>query len=330
MRTPAWAIGLLVALILVAGCTDEPANEAPTPIPSTVAIESTPEPTATRPAVTPPPIVSATPRPSATTRAGAPVATPTPTTLFEYGNLVPSDDKALIEAGVSIAQRYLDATVGIEAPRVTVYAYVDLQNLDAPWETIASQSGIPPDALIQGLNVFVGETFPEAIFINVASPRWKDLPTLERVRLAAHEYVHAIQLDLMGAGKTRRFFNSVGQPETTAGPLWLIEGSAEYLSWLAVQSTGLLSLDHYLATTTADRLDPRGLASFGAFQVEGPDGYVSALRTTLFLAGDAGEQRIFDYFEALGDGDSWEVAFRLTFGRDIDTFYREYDAVDGR
>ena len=134
----------------------------------------------------------------------------------------------------------------------------------------------------------------------------------------------------MGAGKTRRFFNSVGQPETTAGPLWLVEGSAEYLSWLAVQSTGLLSLDHYLATTTADRIDPRGLASFGAFQLEGPDGYVSALRATMFLTGNAGEKRIFDYFEALGKGDSWEVAFRQTFGREIATFYREYDAVDGR
>ena len=42
------------------------------------------------------------------------------------------------------------------------------------------------------------------------------------------------------------------------------------------------------------------------------------------------QQRIFDYFEALGEGDSWEVAFRQTFGRDINTFYREYDAVDGR
>lgn len=324
-RTLIRAIGLAVVFVAF-GCTEEPSEYAPATIPATDEGTGVTDGQTPRPTIVPTPGQTQTPADVFAT----PASTAVPSTFFEFGNLVPPDDRALIEAGVSIAQRYLDAAVGINEPRVTVYAYADLQGVDAPWESIASQSGIPPDALVQGLNVFVGETFPEAIFINVASPRWKDLPTLERIRLAAHEYVHAIQLDLMGAGKTRRFFNSVGQTETTAGPLWLIEGSAEYLSWLALQSTGLLSLDRFLETTTAKRVAPRQMSSFGAFQIEGPAAYVSGLRAVIYLAGAGGEERVLDYFETLGLGESWEVAFRDTFGRDIESFYRDYDAQDGR
>ena len=140
-------------------------------------------------------------------------------------------------------------------------------------------------------------------------------------RVHAHEYFHAIQFHLTGR---------LSKPV----PHWMIEGSATYAEvtyqgyaapsaspeeWIERRTTRYASeigsLDWpELSAPAGDQREHPGLEySLGFLAVD-------------WLAEQAGEQSIIDFFTTLADEPSWQEAFEPAFGMSVDDFYEEFEA----
>src|SRR5690606_5288309 len=103
-----------------------------------------------------------------------------------------------------------------------------------------------PQLIAERLWVTMAETVPGAILIASSSPGWQALDDVNRFRVAAHEYFHAVQMDRMGEDLARRMATAPIDEERPEGPSWLFEGGAEYVSFKALEAAGLADLSAYL------------------------------------------------------------------------------------
>jgi hypothetical protein len=230
----------------------------------------------------------------------------------------------VIHSGVSIASRYLELLADVKPPRVVVYAYTQQSNLDVPWEGIANATGNSAEIIEEDLGLFVGQAFPASIFINTGAPQWQELNALHQLRLAAHEYFHAVQMDLMGPTIARQFYTSPVNEVTPAGPNWLIEGSAEYISWRAMQAAGLLNLDRFMTESTPPHVAISDLETFLGFYTHGQQSYDASLAAVYALVRESGDAALVNYYRYVGRGASWRTAFVIIFGQTPERFYEDY------
>jgi hypothetical protein len=255
----------------------------------------------------------------------SPAATPVPL-AFLFGPEVKDGDRAVIKAGISMASDYAEQLDGVESAGVTAYVYEDVTRLSVQWEGVASSAGVPVETLIRGLSRYVGETFPTAIFINTAAPEWRNLSSVEQLRLAAHEYFHTLQMTLVGPDVAKTFYSGAIDQPSVIGPNWLLEGSAEYLSWMTLEWLSLGELD-----TRIPSLQPgaplRDLASYASFYGAGQPAYDASLAGVYRLASDRGPAGLISYYRYVGYGLTWQDAFLLAFGENADDFYEAYESA---
>ncbi|MCY3568420.1 MAG: hypothetical protein OXH38_07305 [Chloroflexi bacterium] len=125
-----------------------------------------------------------------------------------------------------------------------------------------------------------------------------------------HEYVHALQSLLQGCCKF--------------GPLWLTEGSAEYLASGYGRANGMLGAGE----TKRHRQSTVWLTPFlkGAIdQALDDNPYVAGEMAVEWLANNSdGDAAIIDYFRLLASAESWQEAFARAFGLSVDEFYRRF------
>lgn len=319
-----FVVPLILCLPAIAACSDGGSREEAPGSPAA----ATPAGATATPALlrrTPAPRQTATPSKKATP-APSPTATPAPLS-FQYGDAVSDGDRAVIKAGVSMASDYADQLAGVEATGVTAYAYVDLSNLSVQWEGVANASGVPVEVLVQGLPRYVGETFPAAIFINTGAAEWRRLSAVEQLRLAAHEYFHTLQMTLVGPVVARAFYSGPIDVAGVMGPNWLLEGSAEYLSWSTLEWLALGDLGARINQLPHDLESPRDLEPFSSFYGVGQPAYDSSLAAVSSLVGEGGQRRLLDYYRFVGYGIAWQSAFLLAFDRSVEDFYEGYEAV---
>jgi len=238
---------------------------------------------------------------------------------------VPPGDRAVIHAGVSIASRYLELLADVQPPKVVVYAYTQKSNLDVPWEGIANTTGNSAEIIEQDLGLFVGQAFPASIFVNTGAEQWRELTAVHQLRLAADEYFHAVQMDLMGPNISRQFYTSPVNEVTPAGPNWLVEGSAEYISWRAMQAAGLLDLDLHMAESMPPSGEISDLETFLDFYTYGQPSYDESLAAVYALVRDVGDKALVDYFRYIGRGAPWRTVFVIIFGQTPERFYESYE-----
>lgn len=222
-----------------------------------------------------------------------------------------------------MASDYADQLAGVEAVGITAYVYEDVSSLSVQWEGIASAAGVRVETLIQGLPRYVGETFPTAIFINTAAPEWRTLPAVSQLRLAAHEYFHTLQMSLVGPDVARSFYSGPITEASVLGPNWLLEGSADYLSWMTLEWLALGELDTRIANLPSGLASPRDLEPYASFYGTGQSAYDASLAAVYRLVGDRGSLSLINYYRFIGNGATWQNAFRLAFGIGVDAFYDE-------
>jgi hypothetical protein len=293
--------------------------------------------TVTGAGLTPTPTPGAGPAPTATRTAAA--ASPTaiarlptpvpalPASRFQFGRNVSLADRAEIEAGVSLATRYLKALADLKPPAVTVYAYVDIADVSVPWEGIASASGNSPAEIQRELGIYVAQALPGTVLINVGAAQWKELTSVHQLRLAVHEYFHAVQMDLVGPKLAKLYYSSPTDQVTPVGPNWLLEGSAELIGWSALQSADLLSLDDHIAKLQPPDLSLAGLESFLGFFIHGQPSYDLSLDAVYRLVSVRGPASLVQYYGLIGAGQTWQSAFEQAFGQTPADFYEKYSAV---
>ena len=124
----------------------------------------------------------------------------------------------------------------------------------------------------------------------------------------AHEYVHALQLDL-----------SVGR----SGTRWLIEGIAEYFAAIydEASTTAILQGNRDLARNEESTLQST------ENDIEAVDGskYALASLAAQYLVFLAGEEALWGFYRQLAQSESWEVAFEVVFRSSVDDFYLAFE-----
>jgi hypothetical protein len=137
----------------------------------------------------------------------------------------------------------------------------------------------------------------------------------ERKEIAGHEYVHVWQGHQGAAG-------------CLSGPIWLVEGMPESISYRAMIRDGLIQ------QSALDLFEKRWVASAryvplseleSAFPNDTNPYNVGWLAVDRVLA-PGSQVALRSYCERVGNGQPWRTAFAAAFGESIDSFYSRFEA----
>jgi len=164
----------------------------------------------------------------------------------------------------------------------------------------------------------IAEVRRQSVHVFVGGDGWKNSDSLQRREAMFHEWVHIVQQ-----------LESPSRP----GPVWLVEGSAEWAAWDAIFRLHLASrstIGHMMAQIAAGVDRDRKLKEMEGpnFYRDDPDGrdYGLAYAAVESLDPSRGWRTIIAYYRALGNGVLWQTAFRRVFKVSVTRFYRSFEA----
>ncbi len=286
----------------------------------------------------PVPSVSATTTtvPSTTTSEPAALVVAQPADLtFAFAESVPPDQIEELERAVLLAVAFYQSR-GYEFGPTTVFVDTDAGRLA---ETIRQTEDLPPETGGFG-DVISSLTRPSGVYLLISS--FADQTPLRTLSLVGHEFFHILQFRLAGISDPpdERF----GQ---VVGPVWLLEGSAEYMKFRVLDEAGSALIDdsEFFGAEIVDgefvsrlfgaksvsefvesRIASAQRANFNLADLhtyEGffeTDGYAVSLAAASRLSELTGEESLFNYWAALGEGMAWPQAFEETFGISVEDF----------
>jgi len=329
---------LLAGLLLLAAACSGNKTSSPT---ATPAIPATA-------ALTPQSEVSPTQAPSATassqpttaptrapdtqvppTLAPTPTATPRPDGLqFHFGPGVDSFDRSLITRAVEVTGELLAHGADVRPPSA-VFADSSPQRLAEAFSQDALAQPWRAQGMAQRLTQTVAESNYRAIVINTGNAVWLEMSASQRLRAVAHEYVHVIQLEQTGLEVANQTLAGPVNQAPPGGPFWLLEGSAEVVSWLVVQELDLGSYPESLFDYADDARDSTvtlpGMESFIGYRDGGSEGLGLSVLAVDYLLRSRSLDAIFDFWREIGQGSDWNSAFRRQFGLPPAFFYVAFD-----
>ena len=162
-----------------------------------------------------------------------------------------------------------------------------------------------------------------SIMTNTFSERYAQTKPKYRMKVAAHELLHAYQTALGGLRHS-----SSDDQVPTAGPRWLREGIAEFFAYKALDAGSVLSYETERNSTS----NPRGFVT----QAEGVDRPLSEMEkrdgirgvpyrflllAPELLASRSGEDALIRFFSLGQPGTTWQEAFETAFGMAVEEFY---------
>jgi hypothetical protein len=217
--------------------------------------------------------------------------------VYRIGDNVTAEDESYVREGIRLAQEYLLDAFGVTVDGAII---VNVRATGAPAN--------PGE---------IGEAGNGYIAYFTGAMGWKRFSPAFRVEVVVHEFVHVYQTHILG-------------PESSDVPLWMIEGTAEYLASDALISRGLINpvdAEAYRYWTIAEAgLDE--LADYepqGVFRQADARVYGLAYLGMAWLAREHGVASIGAFFEDVGDGAEWETAFKEAFGITPRGFYRAFE-----
>lgn len=244
---------------------------------------------------------------------------------------VPEEQRAELRAEAGRVVDFYARRFGIDELDVTVRVAAD----QASFREAITSAGLERIAFDRNVGCFA---YAERIFVRL------DHECAQVDGVLAHEYFHSLQWRLAPD-------HASGRPRDR-GPVWLVEGTAEYVAGAYREAAGLETSDPLAPHTgNADALralyesevtlrnveaDPR--------QLTGPwvdrDRYLIGSLAAHLLARRAGEQALLDYFRLLPERTAWPDAFGVSvadFRREVDTrrtalvaeVVRTFDAIHG-
>jgi hypothetical protein len=137
------------------------------------------------------------------------------------------------------------------------------------------------------------------------------------VEVAVHEFIHVYQRAIL-------------EHQASAVPLWIVEGSAEFLASDALVKRGIITQNdadtyRYWAISEAELNELSSYESQGAFRQADPRVYALSYLGVARIARDRGAAAIGNFFEAVSDGADWEDAFSDWFGISPPEFYLAFE-----
>ena len=258
---------------------------------------------------------SPTPTAAAPTPAPTPTPTPAPTApsnfgpytfVFDAGTSVA--DQALIGEATRLAHDFFQATFG--------------RTIERPTEIRGLLSAQGCGAGGGGAAAFAGQGF---VTFCVGNQGWLQPRPITRRKIVVHEIYHVMQFE-------RRW---LGNPQVSAGALWVIEGAAEVVGYRGLDSAGLLSYDTARGCQVREFTDfamrePPGLPSLSELesqqawgQTRGPS-YTVAMTGMDQLLSSRSLTALNSYMDTVAGGTAWQTAFQNAFGQSTTAFYAQW------
>lgn len=303
-----------------------------TPTP-TLTPTHTPTSTAT-PTHTPPPTPTHTPTATATitpTPTGTP--TPLPYVNWQIGDEVSEEDRQAALDAVHILNAYA-VKLGFPETELdfTFYLYGDLQKLLEAYQ-IKRRLPILEAARKEWDNAG-GRADADYIFAHV-QPHWTRETLID---VSAHEMIHVYQMSLSELG------GSSDDSIPKYGPIWLIEGVAQFLAERAMSEADVLNYDydvwrnvvHRSKAKRINRLwveywsehgNPLDYMETGenTDEIQKIFGFVSVysyfLMAAELLAAHSSESALMEFYASLKRGTTWRKEFENVFGISVEEFY---------
>jgi hypothetical protein len=274
--------------------------------------------------------VTASMTPSATATATAePTPLPEPDVRFHFFG-VDQADQALIRAGVEYAQNHLRDAAGVQVWKADVFAGSDVDRLTEDFIEFFAMAGFRAAGFRQRIATGSAEAHPGSVWIYTRAPLWQQANSVQRVRTVAHEFAHLLQLQVMGEDLTERFYTREATAPQLEGPSWLLEGTADLVSWRSMEAGGLTTLadhlDEIAARLAGSDLHPRDMEAYIDYLGGRADSIDVALLAAELLMRDEDAGALVRYFERIRAGEAWQEAFAEAFGETPQAFYLRFDA----
>ncbi len=321
------AILLASLLIFVSACGRGGEKAPATPDRATEVAEATA--TQPRPSVAPEStLVAATPRIATPQPASTAVPNTRPDGLsFRFGPGVDSFDRSLIVRAVEVTRELLRDESGVQPP-AAVFAYESPGELAAAFAEAGLAQSWRAEGMAERLSRTIAEASYRGIVINTGISAWKEMDATERLRAVAHEFVHVIQLEHTGLDVASETFTAPITQAPPAGPFWLLEGSAEVVSWLVLQELTLGSyteaLLDYAGASRGGSSDLSELEGYFGFAQGGRQGLGISVLATDYLLRSRSLDGLFAFWTEVGRGAPWQTAFTRHFGLPPEFFYRAF------
>ena len=198
---------------------------------------------------------------------------------------------------------FFDARFGVSVPEFTVYLVKESDTLEDVFKDVTGFR-------LSGGTCFAGPG--PTIFLVDGPCRADGSLVLE------HEYFHLLQSHLAGFGEDLNEFRRA------RGPLWLLEGMADYAEAVYRAEVGprtyeeLRDRNAFSVASWAGTLEATGDHIFA-------ESYVLGFLAVDLLVQRAGEEALLDYYRSVSTGLRWREAFSSVFGIDVDEFYEEFE-----
>lgn len=259
-----------------------------------------------------------------------PTPQPTPRAVtFSFGSGVDGGDRAIVTGVIDASRKALTAASGIEAP-TTVLAFDTLPALSQAYARLGSSQAARAPDVVRRLQNGVAEAGYRNVAVYTGGAFWKDADAVQRAQAISHEYVHVVQLELIGERLAAQTFLAATNQVPAGGPFWLFEGSAELVSWAVMQDIRLASLDakldEYAQRSKGDRTTLAQMENYIGYIGGGPAGVAtSVLGVAKLIEGRPGSD-LFRFWALIQTGQPWQTAFAIAFGKSVDVFYAEFEA----
>ncbi len=249
--------------------------------------------------------------------------------LFTFGPNVPADQQQLVMDAIASGHEFFQSRLGTTVAGTTnvfvfddigllVDAYMEFYNIPASRRPEIVELWTNSTAISGFINIFIftqahgWNTFPEELGLHN-----------HRLRIILHEYAHVLEFDLVGS----QLGCCPSDQVPLIGPQWLVEGSAEYLTFVFFGDQGVIEGQKNDAKSVSAPL--RELET-----LMGLDSEFFAISLAAVAVDFAVSLRelsaLVDFWQAIGDGASWQTAFESSFGLTIDEFYQEFEAYRSR
>ena len=217
--------------------------------------------------------------------------------------------------------------VNVTPPSV-VLAYDRLDGLIAAYTRYVRNDRVKASDIAGRLQNGVAEAGYRSVLIYTGGNYWKEANAVQRYRVISHEYVHVMQLELLGPDLAEKTFLSAPTQTPAAGPFWLLEGSADLISWRVIEALRLGNVQTELANYVTE-IRPEtpmlgSMESYVGFASARQGGVARSVLATDVLLQNHRLTDLFVFWSEVRSGRRWEDAFVFSFGMSVGDFYRAF------
>jgi hypothetical protein len=215
------------------------------------------------------------------------------------------------------------------SPPVTIFAHQSLEGMLTDYTDHARAQLWRVQGMVERLTNVVAEASYRGVLVNTGHPAWRILTDADLLRAVAHEYVHVVQLENAGPTVADQTLTASVDSIPPAGPLWLLEGSAEVVSYLVADRLDLVDYPGRLVDlgiqARGNPVPLTNLETYLEYYAGGDAGIARSVLASDYLMRNRDLSQLFAFWADIRAGAAWRDAFNRRFGTTAEAFYANFD-----